>query len=85
MSPTDKLGWGIMGYWFHIDQPGTFGPGTSSSDAAFEFDSYADWKFYKNFTLSLIAAFADPHKAVQQSYNRTSHFSYGMVYIAYSF
>ncbi|PYX51432.1 MAG: hypothetical protein DMG79_03080 [Acidobacteria bacterium] len=85
MSPTDKLGWGIMGYWFHIDQPGTFGPGTTSSDAAFEFDSYADWKFYKNFTLSLIAAFADPHKAVQQSYNRTSHFSYGMVYIAYSF
>ena len=85
MSPTPKLGWGVMGYWFHIDQPRTFGPGATSSDAAFEFDTYADWKFYKNFTLSLVGAFANPHKAVQQAYNRTSTFSYGMVYIAYSF
>ena len=85
MSPTDKLGWGVMGYWFHIDQPGSFGPGVTSSNAAFEFDSYADWKFYKGFTLSLVGAFADPHKAVQEAYNRTSHFSYGMVYLAYSF
>jgi len=85
MTPTSKLGWGVIGYWFHIDQPGTFGPGVTSSDAAFEFDTYADWKFYKNFTLSLVGAFADPHKAVQQAYNRTSAFRYGMVYIAYSF
>ena len=40
---------------------------------------------YKNFTLTLVGAFANPHKAVQQAYNRTSTFSYGMVYIAYSF
>jgi alginate export protein len=85
MSPTDKLGWGVMGYWFHIDQPGSFGPGVTSTNAAFEFDSYADWKFYRHFTLSLVGAFADPHKAVQEAYNRTSHFSYGMVYLAYSF
>jgi len=85
MTPTSKLGWGVMGYWFRIDQPGTFGPGVTSSNAAFEFDAYADWKFYKNFTLSLIGAFADPHKAVQEAFNRTSTFSYGMVYIAYSF
>jgi|tagenome__1003787_1003787.scaffolds.fasta_scaffold20879690_1 hypothetical protein len=85
MSPTQKLGWGVMGYWFHIDQPGSFGPGVTSRNAAFEFESYADWKFYKNFTLSLVGAFADPHKAVQEAYNRTSAFTYGMVYIAYSF
>jgi hypothetical protein len=86
MTPTSKLGWGVMGYWFHIDQTGTFGPaGVTSSNALFEFDSYADWKFYKNFTLSLVGAFADPHKAVQEAYNRTSTFKYGMVYVAYSF
>jgi len=33
----------------------------------------------------LAGAFSDPHKAVQQAYNRTSNFSYGMVYIAYFF
>jgi hypothetical protein len=85
MTPTSKLGWGVMGYWFNIDQPKTFGPGATSSNAAFEFDTYADWKFHKNFTLSLVAAFANPHKAVQEAYQRTSNFSYGMVYIAYSF
>lgn len=85
MTPTSKLGWGVMGYWFHIDQPGTFGPGVTSSNAAFEFDSYADWKLSKNFTVSVVGAFADPHKAVQEAYNRTSTFRYGMVYIAYSF
>jgi len=86
MTPTSKLGWGVMGYWFHIDQPGSFGPkGVTSSNAAFEFDTYADWKFYKNFTLSLVGAFADPHQAVQQAYDRKSTFTYGMVYIAYSF
>lgn len=86
VTPTKKLGCGVMGYWFHIDQPGSVGPhGVTSSNALFEFDSYADWKFYKNFTLSLVAAFADPHKAVQEAYNRTSAFKYGMAYIAYSF
>jgi hypothetical protein len=85
MTPTKKLGWGVMGYWFQIDRPSTFGPGATSSNAAFEFDTYADWKFYKNFTLSLVGAFANPHKAVQEAYNRTNTFSYGMVYLAYSF
>ena len=86
MTPTNKLGWGVMGYWFHIDQPRTFGPaGVTSSNALFEFDSYADWKFYKNFTLSFVGAIADPHKAVQEAYNRKSTFTYGMVYIAYSY
>jgi hypothetical protein len=85
MTPTNKLGWGMIGYWFKIDQPATFGSGATFSNAAFEFDTYADWKFYKNFTMSLVAAFADPHKAVQQAYHRASTFTYAMVYIAYSF
>jgi hypothetical protein len=85
MSPTDKLGWGVIGYWFYADQAATFGHGVTSPNVAFELDTYADWKFYKNFTLSAVGAYADPHKAVQEAYNRTSPFYYGMVYIAYSF
>jgi hypothetical protein len=84
-TPTGSLGWGVMGYWFRLPQPGSFGPGATSSNVAFEFDSYADWKINKNFTLSLVGAFADPHAAAQQAFNRTSNFAYGMVYIAYSF
>jgi hypothetical protein len=85
MSPTDKLGWGVIGYWFYADQAATFGHGVTSPNVAFELDTYADWKFHKNFTLSVVGAYADPHKAVQEAYNRTSPFYYGMVYIAYSF
>jgi len=84
-TPTKKLGWGVIGYWFYADQAATFGHGVTSPNVAFELDTYADWKFYKNFTLSAVGAYADPHKAVQEAYNRTSPFYYGMVYIAYSF
>ena len=84
-TPKDSLGWGVMGYWFRLPQPGSFGPGATSSNVAFEFDSYTDWKINKNFTLSVVGAFADPHEAARQAFNRTSNFAYGMVYIAYSF
>ena len=84
-TPNDSLGWGVMGYWFRLPQPGSFGSGATSSNVAFEFDSYADWKINKNFTLSLVGAIADPEKAAQEAFNRKSNFYYGMVYIAYSF
>jgi hypothetical protein len=85
LSPTDKLGWGVMGYWFFLPQPSSVGPGVTSSNVAFEFNTYADWKINKNFTLSLVAAITDPHRAAAQAFNRTKNFYYGMVYIAYSF
>jgi len=84
-SPLDSLSWGVMGYWFRLPQPATFGPGATSTDVAFEFDTYMDWKIKKHFTVSFIGAFADPHKAVQQAYNRTNTLGYGMLYIAYSY
>jgi hypothetical protein len=84
-TPKDSFGLGVMGYWFQLPQPGSFGSGATSSNVAFEFDSYADWKINKNFTLSVVGAFADPHEAARQAFGRTSHFAYGMVYIAYSF
>jgi hypothetical protein len=85
LTPNDSLGWGVMAFWFRLPQPGSFGSGATSSNVAFEFESYVDWKINKNFTLSLLAAFADPHKAAQQAYNRTKNFFYGMVYLAYSY
>lgn len=85
MSPAESLGWGVIGYWFRLPRPSSFGSGATSSNVAFEFDSYADWKINKNFTLSVVGAFANPEQAVQQAYKRTSNFIYGMVYIAYAF
>jgi hypothetical protein len=85
MSPTDSVGWGVIAYWFRLPRPSSFGSGATSSNAAFEFDSYVDWKINKNFTLSVVGAFANPEQAVQQAFNRTKNFSYGMAYIAYSF
>jgi hypothetical protein len=86
LSPTESLGLGVMGYWFRLDKPASFGPnGVTSSNVAFEFDTYADWKINKHFTLSLLGAVLNPHKAVVQAFNRTQVFYYGMVYIGYSY
>ena len=57
----------------------------TSSDAAFEIDAYTDWKLNENFTISFLGAFANPGAAVQQATGRTKNFSYGMVYVGYSF
>jgi hypothetical protein len=48
-------------------------------------DLYADWKLNSNFTVSLVAAFANPQDGVKQATGRTDSFKYGMVYIAYSY
>jgi hypothetical protein len=85
LSPSDSLGWGVMAFWFFLPQPASIAPGVTSSNVAFEFNTYADWKINKNFTLSLLGAITDPHKAVTQAYGRTKNFYYGMIYIAYSF
>jgi len=85
MSPTEKLGWSLMGYWFRLPRPSSFGSGATSSNVAFEFDTYAEWKINKNFTLSLVGAFANPGTAVEQATGRTASFRYGMVYLGYSF
>lgn len=84
-TPSDTVGAGVILYSFKLDQPATFGPLVTSKDAAFEADVYTDWKLNTNFTISLVGAFADPGKAVQQLTGRTKNFMYGMVYVAYSF
>jgi Alginate export len=85
VSPNDAIGGGLMFYKFSLDHPESFGPQVTSSDAAFEIDAYTDWKVNDNVTVSVVGAYADPGKAVQQYTGRTKNFAYGMVYVAYSF
>jgi hypothetical protein len=57
----------------------------TAKDVASEIDLYTDWKLNDNFTISLVGAYADPGKAVQQYTGRTKNFVYGMVYVGYAF
>ena len=52
---------------------------------AFELDAYCDWKLNHAFTVSFIAAYANPGEYVRQAFDRTKNFAYGMVYVAYSY
>ena len=85
VAPNDRLGGGLLFYRFGLDEPGAYGPDVTSTDVAFELDAYTDWKVNTNVTVSLVGAYADPGKAVQQSSGRTKNFAYGMVYVAYSY
>jgi hypothetical protein len=84
-SPSGSLGTGLILYKFLLDEPAALLPRVTSKDALAELDWYLDWKVNANFTLSVVAAFADPGKALQQAFDRTKSFSYGMVYVAYSY
>ena len=85
VAPTDALSGGLMFYRFGLDRPLAVAAGVSDKDVALEADAYVDWKVNANFTVSVVGAFADPGKAVQQTTGRTKNFAYGMVYVAYSF
>jgi hypothetical protein len=85
MAPNDAISGGLMFFKFNLDQPTAYGPGVTSTDAAFEVNAYTDWKLNRNFTVSLVGAYTDPGKAVQQSTGRTKNFAYGMLYLAYSY
>jgi hypothetical protein len=85
LAPSDSIGTGLIFYKFEADKPAAVGPEITSKDVAVELDLYMDWKLNRNFTLSLVAAFSDPGKLVEQVYDRSKNFSYGMVYLAYSY
>ena len=85
VTPTESLGAGLIFFRFSLDHPSALGPEVTDNDVAFETDAYADWKVNKNFTVSVVAAYADPKKAVQQATGRSKNFAYGMVYVGYSF
>jgi len=85
VTATESISGGLMFFKFKLDQPTAFGPAVTDTNVAFETDAYVDWKANKTFTISLVGAYADPGKAVQQSTGRTKNFVYGMAYVAYSF
>jgi hypothetical protein len=70
---------------FLADNAAAVGPEVTSRDVVFEVDWYMDWKVNRNFAFSFVAAFANPGKLVEQLYDRTKNFAYGMVYVAYSY
>ena len=83
--PSEAIGTGLIFYKFLADKPAAFGPEVTSRDVAIELDWYLDWKVNKNFTVSFVGAYANPGKLVEQAYDRTKNFAYGMVYLAYSY
>jgi hypothetical protein len=85
VTPIDAIGTGLLFFQFTLDEPASFAEGVTDDDVAFEIDWYMDWKINQNFTASLIAAYADPGTAVQQGFDRTKNFTYGMIYLAYSY
>jgi hypothetical protein len=76
---------GLIFYKFLADKPAAIGPQVTAKDVAVELDYYLDWKINKNFSMSFVGAFADPGRVVQQVYDRTKNFVYGMLYIGYSY
>ena len=85
LSPSEALGGGMMFFKFNLDQPQAIAPDVSDKDVAYEIDAYVEWQVNEHFTVSGVAAFADPGKAAQQSTERTKNFAYGMLYVGYSF
>ena len=85
VTPSDAVSAGLIAFDFRLDQPASFAPGVTSNHVATELDAYCDWKVNGNFLVSFLAAYASPHEAAEQGYGRTSNFTYGMIYVAYSF
>ncbi len=84
-TPTESLGTGLIFYDFTFERPAAVGPTVTSDKAAYELDWYADWSVNKNVIVSFVAAWAQPNKGVEQAYGRTQDFTYGMIFIAYTF
>jgi hypothetical protein len=84
-TPNESISGGLLFFKFNLDHPRALGPDVTAADVATEIDLYTDWTLNDNFTISLVGAYADPGKAVQQYTGRTKNFTYGMVYVGYAF
>ena len=83
LTPSESLGAGLIGFAFFADEPASFG--STSDNIATELDAYADWQLNSNFLISFVAAFATPQDAVEEAVDRTENFTYGMIYVTYSY
>jgi hypothetical protein len=85
LHPSESVGAGLIAYSFKLDRLPVAEPSVTSKDVAFELDAYCDWKLNHAFTVSFVAAYANPGEFVRQAFDRTKNFAYGMVYVAYSY
>ena len=85
VAPSEAIGTGLLFFKFNLDQPATFGPSVTDKAVAFETDWYLDWEINEHFTANFVAAYTNPGAAVQQAFNRTKNFAFGMIYLSYSF
>ncbi len=85
LTPSESVGTGLLFFKFQADKAEGYGPNVTSRDIAFEMDWYLDWKLNANFSVSFLGAFANPGPLVAQAYDRTENFTYGMIYVAYSY
>ena len=85
VTPSDAVSAGLIAFDFRLDQPASFAPGVTSNRVATELDAYCDWKVNGNFLVSFLAAYANPQQAADEGFGRTSNFTYGMIYVGYSF
>lgn len=84
-APHESIATGLIFYDFQLDEPASLGPQVSSDALAYELDWYMDWSVNDNFTVSFVAAVADPRAALEQSSGRTDTLVYGMIFAAYSY
>lgn len=82
-KPTESISTGLILYDFRFDKPES--AGFVSDDVVTELDWYMDWTLNDHFTVSFVAAFAQPGDAVEEGFDRDEDFYYGMVYVAYSY
>jgi hypothetical protein len=85
VAPNDAISTGLIFYDFQFDHPASQGPQVTSDDVGYELDWYMDWSVNDNFTVSFVAALAEPGDGIEQSTGRTDTFYYGMIFVAYSF
>ncbi len=83
VTPAEPVETGLIFYRFNLDRLPL--AGVTDDDLAFELDWYLDWQINRTFSVSVLGAFADPGRAVQQAFGRTKNFGYGMAYVTYSF
>lgn len=85
MEPRGTIGTGLLWFDYSLDQPGSYSGGVNSDQLATEINWYMDWTVSRLFTLSFVLARNQPGPAVEQAFNRTQPFKYGMLYAAFHY
>ena len=84
-TPKDNIGTGLLFFDYKLDQPGSYQGGVVSDEIGQEINWYLDWNFHAYFSLSLVLAHTNPGKAVEEAFDRTKNFKFGMVYLNFSY